>query len=82
MPFISSLKDSTPRHATIAMAASHILFAYAITHIVIFNRLALAVPKILGDRHAISMNQNRQQMNIADSYFYRPRSLGCSRRTE
>jgi hypothetical protein len=49
------------------MAASHILFAYAINYIVIFNRLALAVPKILGDRHAICINQNRQQMNIADS---------------
>jgi hypothetical protein len=49
------------------MAASNILFAYAITYIVIFNRLALAVPEIHGDRHAIGMNQNRQQMNIADS---------------
>jgi hypothetical protein len=39
------------------MAASHILFAYAITYIVMFNRLALAVPKILGDRHAIGMNR-------------------------
>jgi hypothetical protein len=54
------LKIPSHKQATIAMAASHILAAYAITYIIIFNRLAMAVPKILGDRHAIGMNQNRQ----------------------